>query len=105
MDNTWLIIVMVALVPVFFWARVRRYNRGKKSVTARCPQCGSDNQLSEVQNYTCNQCGSSIVFFDEEGNVDASVEYYDCEACGEKNFVGILTCTGCGLANTKGIPD
>jgi len=79
-------------------------NKQKRGVSVRCPHCEKDQRLEKVRNYTCVRCQQKVDFFDPDGTVKVDVKYYTCQACGEKNFVGILTCTGCGLANPGGIP-
>lgn len=104
-QNLWpLAFVVVLIVPVFFWLRVRAMNRRKGMVTARCKRCGTDVYLKQVENFKCQECGSVNLFVDGDGKPLSLVRTYTCEACGEENFVGIVTCTACGKANREGVP-
>jgi hypothetical protein len=105
MVNYWLLVVLAVLLPLFFWLRVKSYNKRKNQVNARCPHCGTDQRIPAVENYECKNCNIEVRFFNDDGTVGEGTEFYTCDACGEENIVGILTCTGCGLANTKGIPE
>lgn len=104
MENFWVIALLIVVIPLFFWLRVKAYNLRKKSVSVRCPHCRKDQRLATLSNYTCKHCGQSVEFLDDDGTVKSTTAYYTCAACGEKNYIGVLTCTGCGLANPKGIP-
>lgn len=105
LENIWpLIAALFLIIPVFFWLRVRAMNKRKKMVTARCKRCGTDVVLSKVENFKCQECGSVNLFLDEDGKPLSLVRTYRCEACREENFVGIVTCTGCGKANREGVP-
>lgn len=103
-ENIWVIGLLIVVIPLFFWMRVKAINKRKKGVTARCPYCEKDQRLSELGNYRCVACKEEVVFFDSDGTVKSDMVYYTCASCGERNFKGILTCTACGLANQAGIP-
>lgn len=97
-------VLIVIAIPLFFWLRVRTINKRKKGSSVRCPYCGLDQRLDLLANYDCKSCKKSVDFFDQEGTPLPDIRYYNCEACGERNFEGVITCTACGLANPEGIP-
>jgi DNA-directed RNA polymerase subunit RPC12/RpoP len=103
-ENIWVIALMIVVIPLFFWMRVSSINKRKKGVTVRCPHCEKDQRLEKLRNYVCEKCDTSVAFFDEQGDPLKEITYYECMACQEKNFMGILTCTACGMANKAGIP-
>lgn len=103
MDNLWVIGVLIVIVPLFFWYRVKSINKIKKGVTVRCPECHRDQRLDKLSNYTCTNCKSFIRYYTDEGTALDTVEYYKCLACGARNFKGVITCTECGLANQSAV--
>ena len=90
MQSYYLILVMIVVIPFFFWFRVRSYNKRKNSVAVRCPYCSKDQRISELEGYTCSGCNK---------DVKLGGETYLCKACGASNYKGVITCTECGLAN------
>ncbi len=103
MDNIWVIVTLMIVIPLFFWYRVRSINKIKKGVTVRCPNCSNDQRLDKLQNYSCAKCDHVILFYKEDGTATDSVSYYNCLACGAENFKGVITCTECGLANQSAV--
>ena len=99
MDNFWVIIILLVVIPLFFWYRVKSINKVKRGVTVRCPSCAHDQRLDKLQNYSCTKCEKQVVFYKEDGTTVDNLEMYKCLACGAINFKGVITCTECGLAN------
>lgn len=104
METNYWPLVLIVIIPLFFWLRVKAMNMRREMVTARCAGCGEDQKLWRVMNFTCKHCSTDNRFLDDAGIPLASAATYECQACGEKNFVGILTCTACGKGNPAGIP-
>ncbi|HCX22838.1 MAG: hypothetical protein CMB80_26870 [Flammeovirgaceae bacterium] len=101
MDKSVIGLILLLIIPLFFWYRVRSINRRKKSATVKCPNCGKDQRLPELQNYRCKYCETPVYFFNEHGKALANAAYYNCQACDARNFKGVITCTECGLANKQ----
>ena len=99
-----LLILLLIIVPLSFWFRVRTINRRKSQVFLRCPKCHADQRLAILRNYHCKQCGDLVRFFDDEGTQLLGAETYQCEACDSTNFVGVVVCTVCGMGNQAGVP-
>lgn len=99
MQGLLILVILLVVVPLFFWYRVKTINQRKNSVTVKCPHCNRDQRLSEVANYSCVKCNGYVVFFEEDGSPKKDAGSYKCRACGWVNFKGVVTCTGCGLAN------
>ncbi len=97
--------LMVISIPLFFWLRVRAINKRKKGATVRCPECGTDQRLKVLGNYTCLSCKAVVRFYNSNGDAIERIPMYFCVACQAENFKGVLTCHACGLANPQGIPD
>lgn len=100
-ESYFLIGLLLLVIPLFFWYRVRTFNKQKHTIAVKCRACGAIQRIGELANYTCKKCSSHIQFMDEQGVVLDSLAHYQCVACGQENPKGVLTCIGCGLANAE----
>ncbi len=88
-------IIFLVVIPLFFWSRIKYVNKRRDSVKSQCPNCKHIQRLDAIENYTCINCGTNVVYINELGaRIDDDV--YNCSVCGTANLNGIVNCTICG---------
>ncbi|MEP4532472.1 MAG: hypothetical protein ABJ004_05255 [Cyclobacteriaceae bacterium] len=88
-------VLFLAIIPLFFWYRVRYVNKRRDSVKSKCSNCGYVERRDSIENYSCSKCGHHIIYLDESGE-RIQTNTYNCSVCGTANLNGIVNCTICG---------